>query len=40
MHKIQSYNLKISDEHDALDLKCPTYRRVLEEEKKRIGWDD
>ncbi|XP_072757715.1 uncharacterized protein [Anoplolepis gracilipes] len=32
--------LKISDEHDALDPKCPTYKRVIQEEKKRAGWED
>ncbi|KAL6418205.1 hypothetical protein ACFW04_011074 [Cataglyphis niger] len=26
MFKIQTYNLNISDEHDALDLECPTLR--------------
>lgn len=37
MHKIKTYNLKISDEHDALSVECPTYQRALEEERKRIG---
>lgn len=39
MFKIRTYNLKISDEHDALSVECPTFIRALEEEKKRIGWD-
>lgn len=39
MFKIKTYNLKIKDEHDALDPECPTYRRAIEEEKRRGGWD-
>lgn len=39
MHKIKMYNLKINDEHEAMSVKCPTYIRALEEEKKRTGWD-
>ncbi|EZA58496.1 hypothetical protein X777_01117, partial [Ooceraea biroi] len=38
MHKIQPYNLKINDEHDALDPECPVFKRILEEQKRRIGW--
>jgi len=37
MFKIQAYNLKISDEHDALDLECSTFRRAIQEEKRRAG---
>lgn len=40
MHKIRNFNLKINDEHDALDLKCPTYTRAIQEEKWRNGWDE
>lgn len=39
MFKIKAYNLKISDEHDALSPECPTYKRAIEEEKRRAGWD-
>lgn len=39
MFKIKSYNLKIKDEHDALDPECPTYKRAIEEEKRRGGWE-
>lgn len=39
MFKIKTYNLKIKDEHDALDPECPTYRRAIEEEKRRGGWE-
>lgn len=31
MHKIQAYNLKIRDNHDALNLECPTLKRALQE---------
>lgn len=37
--KIKMYNLKINDEHDALSQECPTYKRAIEEEKRRVGWD-
>lgn len=37
MFKIQTYNIKINDDHDALSPECPTYRRAVEEEKKRAG---
>lgn len=40
MFKIKTYNLKISSEHDALSEECPTYRRAIEEEKRRAGWKD
>lgn len=40
MFKIKTYNLKISSEHDALSGECPTYRRAIEEEKRRAGWED
>lgn len=34
MYKIQTYNLKIHDERQAVSVKCPTYIRALEEKKK------
>jgi len=37
MFKIRTYNLKINDEHDALS---PTFKRMLQEEKRRTGWED
>jgi len=40
MFKIRTYNLKISDEHDALSTECPTFKRALQEEKRRAGWED
>lgn len=40
MFKIQAYNLKINDEHDALSLECPVFKRAIQEEKKRAGWED
>ncbi|XP_071630104.1 uncharacterized protein [Temnothorax longispinosus] len=39
-YKNQTYNLKINVEHEALDSECPTFKKVLEEEKKRAGWED
>lgn len=39
-YKNQTYNLKINVEHEALDSKCPTFKKVLEEEEKRAGWED
>lgn len=36
-HKIQKYNVKIDDEHDALSKECLTYRRALMKEKRRTG---
>lgn len=38
MHKIKAYNLKISDEHDALSRECPSFIRALDEIKKKVGW--
>ncbi|XP_071652277.1 uncharacterized protein [Temnothorax longispinosus] len=38
MYKVKTYNLKINDEHDALSMECPTFKRALEEEKRRTGW--
>src|SRR5580765_111126 len=35
VHKIKTYNLQINDDHDALSIDCPTFRRILEEEKKK-----
>ncbi|XP_015595099.1 uncharacterized protein LOC107267645 [Cephus cinctus] len=35
MFKIQKYHVSISDEHDALDKECPTFKRMMEEERKR-----
>jgi len=35
--KIQTYNLKISDEHDALSPECPTFMMALQEKKRRAG---
>jgi len=40
MFKNQTYNLKISDDHDALSPECPTFKRALQEEKRRAGWED
>ena len=40
MFKIKTYNLKINDEHDALDPECPTFKRAIQEEKKRVGWEE
>lgn len=40
MFKIRTYNLKISDEHDALSPECPTYKRSIQEERRRAGWDE
>lgn len=37
MFKIKTSNFKLNDEHDALSAECPTYKRVLEKEKKRTG---
>lgn len=39
MYKNRTYNLKINDEHDALSSECPTFKRALEEERKRAGWN-
>lgn len=32
--------LKVNNEHDALDPQCPTFRRTIQEERKRAGWED
>jgi len=40
MFKIRTYNLTISDEHDTLSPECPTFKRTLQEEKRRAGWED
>lgn len=40
MFKNQTYNLRISDDHDALSPECPTFKRALQEEKRRAGWED
>ncbi|XP_076302220.1 uncharacterized protein LOC143220467 [Lasioglossum baleicum] len=39
MFKIKTYNLKIKDDHDAMDPECPSYKRAIEEEKRRGGWE-
>lgn len=38
--KNDTYNLRIDTEHDALDRDCPTYKRAVQEEKRRAGWED
>ncbi|XP_025266572.1 uncharacterized protein LOC112638675 [Camponotus floridanus] len=38
--KNRTYNLKINDDHDALSPECPTFKRALQEEKRRTGWED
>jgi hypothetical protein len=40
MFKNRTYNLKINDEHDALSSECPTFKRAMQEEKRRAGWED
>lgn len=37
MYKNQTYNLKTKDDHDALSPECPTFKRILQEEKRRAG---
>lgn len=43
MYKNKTYNLKITEEHDALSVECPIYQSIQYiralEEKKRTGWD-
>ncbi|XP_071580811.1 uncharacterized protein, partial [Temnothorax nylanderi] len=39
-YKNQTYNLNINVEHEALDSEFPTFKKVLEEEEKRAGWED
>jgi len=40
IHKVQKYNLKIDDGHDALSTACPSYQRTLREEKRRADWSE
>lgn len=40
IYKNKTYNLEIKEEHSALSRECPTFKKVLEEEKKRVGWKD
>lgn len=40
MFKNKAYNLKINVEHSAIDQSCPTYKRAMEEEKRRAGWQE
>lgn len=40
MFKNRTYNLKINDEHDALSIECPTFKRAIQEERRRAGWDN
>ena len=40
MFKIRTYNLEISDEHDALSPECPTFKRALQKEKRRADWKE
>lgn len=39
MFKIRTYNLKISDKHDALS-ECPTFKESNAGEEERGGWED
>jgi len=39
-HKIQKFNIKMRDGHDALSKECPTYQRTLLEERRRTGIKD
>ncbi|XP_071579731.1 uncharacterized protein [Temnothorax nylanderi] len=39
MHKNKTYNLKMNDEHDALHAECPIFKKALEEEERRTGWN-
>lgn len=39
LHKIKTYNIQINDDHDALSTDCPTFKRILEEEKRRTSWE-
>lgn len=38
MYKNKTYNLKINEQHSALSRECPTFKKVLEEEKKKVRW--
>ncbi|XP_039313145.1 uncharacterized protein LOC120359509 [Solenopsis invicta] len=40
MFKNRTYNLKINDEHEAISRECPTFKRALQEEKRRAGCED
>ncbi|XP_077279098.1 uncharacterized protein LOC143906728 [Temnothorax americanus] len=40
MYKNKTYNLKINEEHGAMSRECPTLKKLLEEEKKKIRWKD
>lgn len=40
MFKKRNYNLKINDDHEALSQECPTFKRALQEEKRRVGWEE
>jgi len=39
MFKIRTY-LKINDEHDALSPEYLTFKKMLQEEKRRTRWED
>ncbi|XP_024876664.1 uncharacterized protein LOC112457708 [Temnothorax curvispinosus] len=39
-YKNKTYNLKLNTEHEAIDSECPTFKKILEEEKRRAGWED
>jgi len=36
-YRVQKFNLKIDEGHDALSLECPTYQRALREERRRTS---
>lgn len=38
--KNKTYNLKLNIEHEAIDPECPTFKKILEEEKRRAGCED
>lgn len=38
-HKNKTYNMQMDTKHDALSAECPTFKRVLEEVKKKTSWD-
>lgn len=37
MYKNKAYNLKVNKDHSALSRECPTFKKLLEEEKKKVG---
>lgn len=39
MYKNKMYNLKINDNHKAINIECPIYIKAVEEEKKRTDWN-